>query len=74
MTVPREPARAGIDPHRKLIQRKTDDNLVDVKATTAPVGRVEPLEPGLNSCTERCLASHNNEAGEHCPPTSSARR
>jgi ABC-2 type transport system permease protein len=36
VTVLREPARAGIDPYRRLIQRKTDDNLVDVKAVTMP--------------------------------------
>jgi ABC-2 type transport system permease protein len=42
VTVPREPARAGADPYRKLIDRKRDDNLVDVDtgATTAP--RVRP--------------------------------
>ena len=33
ITVPREPARAGIDPWRKLIDRDREDNLVGVKAT-----------------------------------------
>lgn len=32
ITVPREPARAGIDPDRKLIDRRRDDNVVDVTA------------------------------------------
>ncbi len=31
ITVPREPARAGIDPHRKLIDRQGQDNVVDVE-------------------------------------------
>jgi hypothetical protein len=31
ITVPREPARAGIDPYRKLIDRDRDNNIVDVK-------------------------------------------
>jgi ABC-type transport system involved in multi-copper enzyme maturation permease subunit len=31
VTVPREPARAGIDPYRKLIDRARDDNVVDVQ-------------------------------------------
>ena len=30
VTVPREPARAGIDPWHKLIDRRRDDNVVDV--------------------------------------------
>ena len=29
--VPREPARAGIDPHHKLIDRNSDDNVVGVE-------------------------------------------
>ncbi|HXK39856.1 MAG TPA: M1 family aminopeptidase, partial [Candidatus Paceibacterota bacterium] len=36
ITVPREPARAGIDPHRKLIQRRTVDNIVDLKVVSPP--------------------------------------
>jgi hypothetical protein len=32
ITVPREPARAGIDPYRNLIDRQRDDNLVGVEA------------------------------------------
>jgi ABC-type transport system involved in multi-copper enzyme maturation permease subunit len=40
VTVPRQPASAGIDPRGKLIQRNADDNLVDVEAVTAaPPGR-----------------------------------
>jgi len=40
VTVPREPARAGIDPYGKLIQRNAGDNLVDVGVvTTARPGR-----------------------------------
>ena len=31
ITVPRRPARAGIDPHRKLIDRRRDDNVVAVE-------------------------------------------
>jgi hypothetical protein len=31
VTVDRAPARAGIDPYNKLIDRKSDDNLVDVQ-------------------------------------------
>ncbi len=29
ITVPSEPARAGIDPYRKLIERKRDDNVIE---------------------------------------------
>ena len=37
--VPREPARAGIDPYRKLIERERDDNVVGVEtAGTDPAG------------------------------------
>ncbi len=38
ITVPRRPARAGIDPYGKLIDRKRDDNVVDAGsgATAAP--------------------------------------
>ncbi len=39
VTVPREPAWAGIDPHRKLIQREPDDNIVKVEES-AVAGRV----------------------------------
>ena len=35
ITVQREPARAGIDPHRKLIDRDRADNVVAVKAPGA---------------------------------------
>ena len=35
VTVPREPARAGIDPNRKLIDRARDDNVVGVKPAGA---------------------------------------
>jgi hypothetical protein len=35
LTVPREPARAGIDPYHKLIQRQSGDNVVDVTAPGA---------------------------------------
>jgi hypothetical protein len=31
VTVDREPARAGIDPYNKLIDRKPDDNVVAVE-------------------------------------------
>jgi hypothetical protein len=34
-TVPREPARAGIDPYRQLIDRQDKDNIVEVRAATA---------------------------------------
>ena len=36
ITVPREPARAGIDPYRKLIDRQRDDNVIGVEATGGP--------------------------------------
>jgi hypothetical protein len=29
--VPQEPARAGVDPYRKLIERERGDNVVDVE-------------------------------------------
>jgi ABC-2 type transport system permease protein len=32
--VPQEPARAGIDPNRKLIERKRDDNVAEVEKAT----------------------------------------
>jgi len=35
ITVPREPARAGIDPWRKLIDRDRDNNVVEVKTAGA---------------------------------------
>jgi ABC-2 type transport system permease protein len=35
ITVPREPARAGIDPRNKLIDQRRDDNVVEVKAIGA---------------------------------------
>jgi ABC-2 type transport system permease protein len=35
VTVGRQPARAGIDPYRKLIARDARDNLVDVEAPTS---------------------------------------
>jgi murein DD-endopeptidase MepM/ murein hydrolase activator NlpD len=38
ITVPREPARAGIDPSRKLIDREREDNVVEVKAAGADPG------------------------------------
>jgi aminopeptidase N len=34
VVVPRAPARAGIDPHHKLIQREVTDNVVEVEAAT----------------------------------------
>jgi ABC-2 type transport system permease protein len=33
VTVPRQPARAGVDPYRMLIDRNRDDNVVQVKVT-----------------------------------------
>jgi hypothetical protein len=30
ITVPRQPARAGIDPHRKFIERDRDDNVKEI--------------------------------------------
>ncbi len=39
ITVPREPARAGIDPDHKLIDRQGNDNVVALKAAGEnPVG------------------------------------
>jgi ABC-2 type transport system permease protein len=40
VTVPREPARAGVDPYGKLIDRKRDDNVVDVGSGAAAASRV----------------------------------
>jgi hypothetical protein len=41
ITVPREPARAGIDPYKKLIDRERGDNVADLEtgATAAPLVR-----------------------------------
>ena len=39
ITVPREPARAGIDPNNQLIDRERDNNIVTVKAGGADRGR-----------------------------------
>jgi hypothetical protein len=39
VTVPREPARAGVDPYSKLIDRKRDDNLIDVGPGAAAAPR-----------------------------------
>ncbi len=39
ITVPREPARAGIDPSSKLIDREREDNVVEVKAAGADPAR-----------------------------------
>jgi hypothetical protein len=39
VTVPREPARAGIDPYRKLIDRERADNVVEVGVDVRPGGR-----------------------------------
>ena len=36
VTVPKEPARAGIDPHNLLIDTQVDDNLVGVARVEAP--------------------------------------
>jgi hypothetical protein len=39
ITVPQEPARAGIDPYRKLIDRSRNDSVVNVEGVGAdPVG------------------------------------
>jgi hypothetical protein len=39
VTVPRRPARAGIDPYRRLIEKQRDDNVVGVKVgASAPGG------------------------------------
>jgi ABC-type phosphate/phosphonate transport system ATPase subunit len=35
LTVPHEPARAGIDPRRQPIERQCSDNVVDVKPVRA---------------------------------------
>jgi ABC-2 type transport system permease protein len=34
ITVPRQPARAGIDPYRKLIERDRNDNVGGVRLVT----------------------------------------
>lgn len=39
VTVAQEPARAGVDPHRKLIDRQRRDNVVDVETAAAPAAR-----------------------------------
>jgi ABC-2 type transport system permease protein len=38
ITVPRQPARAGIDPYRKFIERERGDNVATVGSDTAPGG------------------------------------
>jgi hypothetical protein len=38
ITVPREPARAGIDPYRKLFDRQRDDNVVAAEAARTVAG------------------------------------
>jgi ABC-2 type transport system permease protein len=44
VAVPRRPARAGVDPHRKFIERERDDNVAAVAASSRPGGspRVQP--------------------------------
>jgi ABC-2 type transport system permease protein len=39
VTVPRAPARAGVDPYNKMIDRRRDDNVVDVGTTGTGAGR-----------------------------------
>jgi hypothetical protein len=34
LTVPRLPARAGIDPYRTLIERERDDNIAEIGGAT----------------------------------------
>jgi hypothetical protein len=41
VTVPRQPALAGIDPYRRLIDRRRDDNLVEVRSA-APAASPAP--------------------------------
>ncbi len=46
VTVPRAPARAGLDPRHLLIDRQPSDNLVDVRPEEgAPDGRRTSLTP-----------------------------
>ncbi len=42
ITVAREPARAGIDPYHKLIDRERGDNMVDVATTATAAARMPP--------------------------------
>ncbi len=42
MVVPRAPARAGIDPYGKLIDRKRDDNVVGVGSGAKAAPRPGP--------------------------------
>jgi ABC-2 type transport system permease protein len=42
VTVPRVPARAGIDPYRKLIDRERADNVADVETGTTAAPRSRP--------------------------------
>ena len=46
ITVPRKPARAGIDPYHKLIDREQGDNVFDVweDSTAAPPPRLPPTQ------------------------------
>jgi hypothetical protein len=37
VTVPRQPARAGVDPYGKLIQRNATDNRVDLNTAQGSV-------------------------------------
>jgi hypothetical protein len=47
VTVPQEPARAGIDPYRKLIDRQRDNNVIGVEVTgaNAAASRWERIAP-----------------------------
>jgi hypothetical protein len=45
ITVPRAPARAGIDPYRKLIDRERQDNVVEVETSGAEHAGAGPREP-----------------------------
>jgi ABC-type transport system involved in multi-copper enzyme maturation permease subunit len=45
VTVPRPPARAGIDPYLLLIDVNPDDNVRDVKITASPGAKAAPTKP-----------------------------
>jgi ABC-2 type transport system permease protein len=45
VTVPRPPARAGVDPYRWLIDRDTADNVREVAAREAPAGAATKIGP-----------------------------
>ena len=53
VTVPREPARAGIDPYSQLIDRQRDDNVVEVEMAGADAPPPSPTSSPSSSSSPR---------------------